>query len=422
MAIEKDMITHYDNIVPMLKQLFYYGSDSLTDMGEKGIAQHSKCSEDIKPIKYIFGDLLEENTNANGNKVYRLRNNHFEDTQRFLMKFFALKRILVQRLCASLFVMQTLSRKSLTFSEIFDRFLFTGCLIDEEGNELINKGTVRRWIKDLAKCGILRKTGKTYTLADRLLCEGELMRTTRENLLLLTDFCSNVLPLAICGGGIRTKLDMKYRSPFLFKHSYPGRIFDDETLWKLLVYIAYRQPISFSYPDNSSVKNYPAPYLPYRIITDKFSGRQYLFLVSLQGKHRVPYLLRIDKMQHLKPAEDQSVTLPDEEELEKIYTDALRFSFSGINISRNRKKPPVTGRLVFRSDAEREVLRRFPEAVITPVDDTHSSTEIRVYNMNEMKPWLRSNLYRIRLTESSDGTAQELQKEWEEWRKMYGFN
>lgn len=418
MAIEKDMITHYDNIVPMLKRLFYYGSDSLTDMGEKGIAQHSKCSEDIKIIRYVFGDLLEEYTNANGNKVYRLRNNHFEDTQRFLMKFFALKKIAIDKLFVSMFVIQTLNvRKgiALTNKELTSKLLKT---LSVDASEK----TMYNWINNLAKCGILRKAGKTYTLADRLLCEGELMRTTREKLLLLTDFCSNVLPLAICGGGIRTKLDMKYRSPFLFKHSYPGRIFDDETLWKLLVYIEYRQPISFSYPENSSVKNYPAPYLPYRIITDKFSGRQYLFLVSLQGKLRVPYLLRIDKMQHLKPAEDQSVTLPDEEELEKIYADALRPSFSGINIPRNTKKPPVTGRLVFRSDAEREVLRRFPEAVITPVDDTHSSTEIQVYNMDEMKAWLRTNINRIRLTESSDGTAQALQNELEEWRKMYGVS
>ena len=108
MAIEKDMITHYDNIVPMLKQLFYYGSDSLTDMGEKGIAQHSKFSEDIKIIRYVFGDLLEENTNADGRKVYRLRNNHFEDTQRFLMKFFALKKIAIDKLFVSMYVIQTL--------------------------------------------------------------------------------------------------------------------------------------------------------------------------------------------------------------------------------------------------------------------------------------------------------------------------
>ena len=137
MAIEKDMITHYDNIVPMLKRLFYYGSDSLTDMGEKGIAQHSKCSEDIKIIRYVFGDLLEENTNADGKKVYRLRNNYFEDTQRFLMKFFALKKIAIDKLFVSMFVIQTLNvrkgialtNKELTSTVVFvvaDQFLLFG--------------------------------------------------------------------------------------------------------------------------------------------------------------------------------------------------------------------------------------------------------------------------------------------------------
>ena len=77
---------------------------------------------------------------------------------------------------------------------------------------------------------------------------------------------------------------------------------------------------------------------------------------------------------------------------------------------------------MFRNDAEREILRRFPDAVITPVDETHSSTEIRVNKMDELKAWLRENISRIRLTESADGTAWELESEFEEWRKMYGVS
>lgn len=57
--------------------------------------------------------------------------------------------------------------------------------------------------------------------------------------------------------------------------------------------------------------------------------------------------------------------------------------------------------------------------MIAPVDETHSSTEIEVYNLDELKPWLRTHINRIRLTESSDGTARELEKELEEWRMMY---
>ena len=416
MASDKFLITHYHLKIPLLKRIFYYGSYSRNDLDQAGDCGSSKYYADIKPIQYAFGDLLEEHTNSAGEKAYRLRHNYFEDPQRLLMKYFALKSIDTDKLCVSLFVLQSLCGRHsepMSFDELRAKVELTGFLY-------VSEETLRKWINDLAEYGFLSKKGRQYDIVDRLLCKGVLDKETRDKLLLLTDFCSNVLPLAICGGGIRTKLDMLYRTPFLFKHSYPGRILDDETLWKLLVYIQNRQPICFTYLEpNDTVKEHQAPFLPYRIISDKASGRQYLFVVCLQGNSRVPYLLRIDKILAFRTADNPSVIIPDDEELEKIYADALRLSFSGINIPRNKKKPPKTGRLVFHNDAQREILRRFPDAVIAPVDETHSSTEIEVYNLDELKPWLRTHINRIRLTESSDGTARELEKELEEWRMMY---
>lgn len=419
MSSDSRFIKHYDNITPMLKLIFYYGSYSRKDMDETGACKKSKYYGDSKPLEYVFGDMLEKHVNASGEEALSLRNDYFEDPQRLLMKFFALQSISVNKLLVSLFLLQLLRIRNRPMSnkEIQEKVDSTGFTTDADGNPLFSEKTLYNWIDSMASCGILLKSdNKKYSLSDDLLCEGVMTQTVREKLLWLTEFCSNVLPLSVCGGSVRTKLRQDYRSLFLFKHRYPGQIFDDELIWKLLIYIQNRQPICFTY---SSVA-YHAPFLPCRIVTEKASGRQYLFAVCVNGDSLADYMLRVDKLRDVRPA-DKPYAVPDAKTLEQRYTEALRHSFSGLYIPRGKKKKLVSGTLVFVKQAEREVLRRFPDAVITPVDDAHSSADIQVYQMDELKPWLRSNVSRIRLTASSDGTARELREELAEWRKMYGI-
>lgn len=420
MASDKFMITHYHNIMPMLKRIFYYGSYSKSDMEKAGDCGKSKYYSDATRIKYVFGDLLEERTNSAGEKAYSLRNNYFEDSQQHLMKFFALKSIDINKLIVSCYVLQTLyvKKQPLAFKDLKMKIMASPYILDENADPLFGESTLTNWVNDMVRSGILTKTGLKYTVADNLLCEAVMERRTRDHLLLLTDFCSNVLPLSVCGGGIRTKLDQKYRSLFLFKHRYPGQIFDDETIWKLLVYIENKQPITFRYKSTP----YKAPFLPYRIITEKASGRQYLFAVCLGGKKPTDYILRIDKLSAIKTSDGDRIAIPQSAELEARYSEVLRRSFSGIYIPRNAKAHPVTGTLVFLNGETEKIRRRFPEAVITQKDDTQSSAEIEVYNMDELKPWLRTNISTICLISSSDGTADKLKQEWKEWRKMYGID
>ena len=420
----KGFIKHYDSITAMLKTIFYYGTYSEKDMkAEKGF-EHSKYHDDMITIRYVFGDMLVEHTNEAGKKAYSLRNDYFEDPQRLFTKFFALRSIAMDKLIVSCYVLQRLyrSRQPLAFREFKDEVMKSPYMFNDKGERLFSKRTLTKWVNDMVVCGLLQKQGSNmdakYTVGDDLLCEGRLSRPTRDHLLLLTDFCSNVLPLSVCGGAIRHKLDMKYRSPFLFKHRYIGHFFHDDTIRKLLVYIAARQPVGFVYKDEDHQQG---AFLPYRIVTDKASGRQYLFAVCIDGDLYTDYLLRIDKLAEITPS-DKPCVIPTPEALAQRYAGALRSSFAGLYLPRGRKRHMVTGRLTFRNDAKEEVLRRFPDAVIVPSDETHSSTEIQVYKMNELKPWLRSRIDRIRLTESSDGTALELKKEAEEWRKMYGID
>ena len=65
--------------------------------------------------------------------------------------------------------------------------------------------------------------------------------------------------------------------------------------------------------------------------------------------------------------------------------------------------------------------KRFLYADVEKTDDGHMKCRIAVNNMSELKPWLRVNMGRIKLTESSDDTVNELEHELEDWRKVYGI-
>ena len=70
---KSEFIKDYDRILPLLKNIFFYGSYSRSDLAMEGICGKSKYYESVSMLKYMFGDLLEEQTNRTGEKALHLR-------------------------------------------------------------------------------------------------------------------------------------------------------------------------------------------------------------------------------------------------------------------------------------------------------------------------------------------------------------
>lgn len=406
-------IKHYHIITELLKDVFYYGRYTQKERAAKMNHKKTKENDDIRFLKNIFGDMIEESKNSQGKNICRLRNNYFEDAQRIFLRFFSLKSFVsAGRLLMTCFLLQQLNNKGALTEEQLKKTSETCEYAFDTNGKLI--GSPRMITGALIKQGIIIGDGakkSKYTIAENVLTWDN---ATREKLLLLTDLCTNIFPLSICGNGIRNKIDLQYRSFFLFKYRYLGQVFYDDMIWKLLIYITNRQTICLMYKGQDYAKSI---LLPYRIVTDKESGRQYLFAVCVNGKTCCDYLLRVDKISDVRII-DSPCSLPSDEVLAKRYDDFFRNSFSGITIPR---RAPQTGTLVFRDSFKENVLARFPNAVPEKTDETHSCITVQVNDMSSLKPWLRRYLGEITLTESSDDTARELAQELVKWRKMYGL-
>lgn len=412
---KSEFIKDYDRILPLLKNIFFYGSYSRSDLAMEGICGKSKYYESVSMLKYMFGDLLEEQTNRTGEKALHLRTDHFENPQRAFLRFFAFKSFTsTRRLLFICYIWQQIGyRGALSPAELIasvERADFGGA----DGVDIGN--TVRRLLKNMTKKGLLfRCADGRYTIAHPAcadVCGGEAKHDVR--LLRLIDLGTNLFPLSVCGSSLLLKLDSGYQSPFMFKFRYIGQVFNDEIIRQLLWYMHERRPICVEH-----IRGRLHCLLPWRIITDRQTGRQYVFTEYLGTGNCPDLMLRLDRIRSVSP-ETAPCAVPDDEELTRRYADALRYSFTGTTVSLG--KPPVTGTLLFDNDAEAIVRQRFPACQPEDAGNGRSRVRIQVNSLTELKPWLRIHMNHIWLTESDDNTVRELEEERIRWRKMYGLD
>ena len=412
---KSEFITHYDNILPLLKKIFFYGSYSCGDLVAEDICGKTKYYESMRKLTYIFGDMLEEHTNSAGEKTMHLRTNHFENPHRAFLRFFALKSFTsIRKLLYICYILYQLGeRGALSPAE-----LITAAELEDfgVGDDVDTSNTIRRAMHDMEENGLLvRVTRGKYALAHPTcadLCEGE--ETPPVGLLRLIDLGTNIFPLSVCGSGLLLKLAPGYQSPFLFKFRYIGQVFNDEKIRQLLWYIQERCPVCVKY-SNGDLRCL----VPWRIITDRETGRQYVFMVYAGEGDYSDLLLRLDRIRNIRP-ETYACAVPDGEELARRYAEALQYSFTGNSVSLDR--PPVTGTLLFDNAAEAIVRQRFPACCPEDAGNGRSRVRIQVNSLIELKPWLRIHMNGIRLIESADDTVRELDEEWIHWRKMYGLD
>lgn len=398
---QRQFFKDYSTATPFLEKVFYYGTYSSQDFAKAGICEKSKYSDMKKTLKYVFGDLVEEIRNSKGQKALDLRIDHLYDPHRAFLRFFALKSFTsVSRLFRICYILQRInSEGSCTVNELSDELD-----IISDGAE--SRSTVVRLLKDMHSKGFLVKNGSAYSIAY------DAAKLKNSDVKLLVDFCTCAYPLSICGSGILNKIDQQYESPFLFKHCHLGQIFNDETIWKLMVCIHNRQTVNITTKRGSLLYDL----LPYRIITSRETGRQYVFVVYTGEESYDEYLmLRLD---NIKKIDVLSVSDMSDETLREKYEAAFRYSFNGTAIIK-RDEEPAVGTLIYDNSFEWNIKLHFPDCEPVPVDDTHSKVEVKVNSFIELKPWLRVNADKVRLVESTDGIVDKLRDELMKWRKMY---
>lgn len=406
---QREFFKNYETVIPFLQNVFYYGTKSQVDFAEEGICKKSKYSCLKKALEFAFGDNLSEHKNSKGQKALSFNNDHFYDPHRAFLRFFALKSFTsTERLFTICYILRRVAAEGkCTVKDI--------CIgldeVSEDTEGRDRSSSVRRIMDNLADHGFLIESGSEYSV------NVDAKNLNKRELLYLTDLCTNIYPLSVCGSGVQNKIDQHYESPFLFKHIHLGQIFNDELIWKLVVHIYNKQHLSIETKKGSKLKDL----LPYRIITNRETGRQYLFVIYVGKKGYDEYLmLRIDNIKQISVSDTECV-IPDDDVLKEKFETAVRYSFNGTTIL-ERDKEPETGILVYDKSFEWNIKLHFSNYEIVSVDEQRDKISVKVNSLKELKPWLRRHTDKVQLVDSSDGTVEEMYEELKEWREMYGIS
>ena len=414
------MLTN-DTGISIIKRLFYYGCYSEKDALElEGLKRFDRYKNFLQ---YAFGDHLEEITlETSGEKALHFRTDEFEMPFNILLDIYTMTNISSTEFILFLKLMNFFTGKNQK-KQFTSVQIYTNIDVINSG-KYVSDRTFQRKLQELADYGYLTSEGKgkfLYSKPESIL--NALDESSIYRLTALTDFCRNIYHPAVCGhylmdtlSVINQQKSISYDTLFLCKHLHMGQVLEDEKLWKLLTAIHEKKTISLHY------KGILYQHLqPHKIIINETDGRRYVFCIILENGRNGGILYRLGNILEItieKKKKEIPLTLISEEEADKIYHDLLDKSFTGKCPLRKKLQ---TGILIYKKDFYYEIQKHFPEATPEPEDEFHDKIHIEVNSLTEMKPWLRKNLGKVRLTDTSDGTAEELEQELKEWRAMYGI-
>lgn len=422
----RNMMLVNEQLFDITRKIFYYGCYSAKDFQEMDGVKGAAFSRYKNFLQAVFGKYIEEiPVSGFRSKALRFKTDEYEIPFNILLDLYTLKKISERDFLFFLEMMMFFTgdreKQSFSLSDLTKGIATPGIRTEEAEKANISDPTVQRNLKELADYGYLVRTGKKKFLYRKP--ESLLMPLNPEELWSLTafaDLCRNFCHPAVCGHYLMDTIDLinqqkntAYHTLFQCKHLHMGQVLEDGSLWKLITAIHNRKIIRF---ENKRAKM--RFHQPYKIIINEADGRRYLFCIPLEDTENQHFLYRIDRIFNIREEKGSQYAPLSAEQAEHIYSEQLGKSFTGTTVFQGALQTAV---LIYQTAFYPEIQKHFPDAVPEHADNQHDKVQIAVNSLTELKPWLRKNIGKVRITDTSDDTAQEMEQELNEWRAMYGI-
>ena len=210
---------------------------------------------------------------------------------------------------------------------------------------------------------------------------------------------------------------------FLVKHGYFVHALEEEILLKLLTAMKEHRQVTLKVLSTKTdyqrrPQNIQA--FPLRIFVSTRTGRRFL-CVYLPGKSRL-FTVRLDHVKEVAPDAEIADYDTYQNILERNLSKCFGVSFGG---SQHMDSIKMTLRII--EPYELYILRRLEMegrgGTITRISDSTYTYEIRVFDGNEMMPWVKTFIGRIISFESDNEYLQtKFQRDMEQMMRMYGIS
>lgn len=407
MSEYSELIKNYGKVRDYIRDFYIYGFRSRDDYRDKS---NRSYDNEKRRIESYLGDILYFRQEEDGKKVFltadgaELLSNPFYKS--FKTKSFTKNDISLH--FAILYVLKkhgALTLKEISghiWKEIFDFF---------EGDDIWDEATLRNKLKEYLALGILKSEkvkGKLYFS----LSESPAI----DDLFDAINFFSENFPLGVVGSFILDRFEEKNRI-FTSKHKYLLEAVDSEIIAALLSAIKEQKTViltSYGYRRGKKQREV----VPLKLALTTQSGRNYLMCYELVRKKFLS--CRIDAIENLRVMETPFASFQDkkrvlEEKLEKtwgVYLDSA-------------EEPEWLKVYISVRDGEDYIVQRLQRekrtGTLEKTDGNLYCLSLETYDLEEVRPWLRTFIGRIEKMECSQkGYVKRFFADIEEMKRLYG--
>ena len=388
----QELIKNFEKIRTYMIDFYVYGFKSRQDFDQKSLRSYDN---ERRRIESYLKDYMRFTQSEEGKNVF-LSIDSRHTTQNPLYQAFLAKSFTDIDITLHFYLLDILydPEQCYTLNEIIDQIDqdHLSCFVDPL---MIDKATVRKKLKEYTQLGLIvsEKTGKqlSYHRADTLdlsSCHDAIC------------FFAQMGMVGVIGNYLMHQLSVQ-DSIFTFKHYYIAHALDSEILYQLLFAIQEKREVRIHHKQHQ--KNILWDLIPLKIFVSTQNGRQYLFAYH-KHYHRISSY-RMDYMDHVTLLEPSS-----QFDKKRELLSSLQKHMWGVRCSSHNIHLEHVEFQIYFSDYEEFIYQRLVrEKRIGEVERLDKNTAVfraDVFDTNEMIPWIRTFICRIKQLDFSNRTVE----------------
>ena len=413
MALSKSnlLIRDYENIRPVLRDIYIFGCFSRDDFIRKGMSGRKYDNEQRRISSYL-PDKFVRKRRVDKKVILYCSYDMGESARNYLAETYRNKSFTALDIMSFFFIQQLLNEtEEMTAVELLDK------LPALNHSVIFTKDNLRVKLDELVESRYItsRKDGRNvyYGLASDIW--SDFTNEELEDICIFLEFLKNVSPLEMPYYFLEQKLHLylecergihiRPKSTFAFKHSHLFNCLDNDILLGILKGCEKKTRMQIKLTTQKSTI-----ILPIYIIHDSTYGRQYLYCYDyLFEKQRLIRIDKVESVEMIEQTEPEDSLLCDDCFLEECWCTS--------GVDENLKEVVIA----FFFDEEREdyILRRIQReghsGTIEKINDGVYEYRIKLRDPNEMIPWIRSFGERAKVLLSEECNLDEIIAE--DWKK-----
>lgn len=384
-----ELIKNFEKVRTYMREFYVYGFKSRNEYDAKSVRSYD---DERRRIESWLGDYMRFSQTSEGKNVFLSVDSRVTQHNPFY-KAWKAKSFTDGDITLHFVIFDILNSPDIkkTLAELVGE-------IDErlDNAMFFDESTIRKKLKEYTKEGIINteKVGRKVLYS-------RCADTDITELTDVVDFFSEVAPCGVIGSFLADKQD-EHNDIFSFKHHYITQAIDSDVLAEVFSAISEKRYITVDNFGKHATEPYTVRLVPLKIYISAQNGRQNLIALNEKinrlNSYRLDYLSNVrvgdicDKFDDLRKA------------FEKVEPHMW-----GVNCRWDTKCLEYVEFEIRIDDNEQHIVRRLERekrcGSVEMIDEHHYKYVAKVFDTNEMIPWIRTFISRITRMNFSNRTA-----------------